>query len=196
SDLWPRAVPLGLGSASSSASRSFSISSSWASESLKPSEPKNLMPLSATGLWDAEIITHASASISFVRYATLGVEMIPRRITSTPIESNPATSADSTISPEIRVSRPTSTVGLSSSFCPYSTYPPTLPDSPARSVVSSVFATPLTPSVPKYLPMSFSFFRCVVLFQSIFTYFYFCLQHCRLCFADLFGQFHFYVFRF
>ncbi len=82
--------------------------------------------------------------------------MTPSLITSAPIDSSPATSADSSISPEIRVSRPTRNVGLSL-FSPARIYPPKRPNLNASSGVNSVLATPLTPSVPKYLPMNFSF---------------------------------------
>ena len=59
----------------------------------------------------ADIITPNSAPISRVKYATPGVEIIPNRITSAPIEIKPAINADSNISPETLVSRPTSTRG-------------------------------------------------------------------------------------
>ena len=44
-----------------------SISASASSDSLKPSGPKNFMPLSAAGLWLAEIITPTSALKEWVR---------------------------------------------------------------------------------------------------------------------------------
>ena len=40
-------------------------------------------------------------------------EITPKRITSAPIDNNPATSAPSSICPEIRVSRPMITLGVS-----------------------------------------------------------------------------------
>ena len=57
----PKPWALGRGSVSSAASSKSSISSSRSSSNLKPSPPKNLMPLSKAGLWLAEIITPALA---------------------------------------------------------------------------------------------------------------------------------------
>ena len=54
----------------------------------------------------------ASACSSTVRYATAGVGMVPRGITSPPTEQMPAISAASSISEEIRVSLPMVMVGL------------------------------------------------------------------------------------
>ena len=57
----PKPWALGRGRVSSGASNKASISSSRSSSNLKPSPPKNLMPLSIAGLWLAEIITPALA---------------------------------------------------------------------------------------------------------------------------------------
>ena len=84
------ARPIALGSASAGGwSISPSISSSEASESLNPSGPKNLMPLSWNGLCEAEIITPRSARIERVRNPTAGVGTGPTRKTSMPTEVKP-----------------------------------------------------------------------------------------------------------
>ncbi len=73
------------------------MASSAASLSLKPSGPKNLMPLSWNGLCEAEIITPRSARIDRVRNPTAGVGTGPTRNTSMPTEVNPAVSAFSSM---------------------------------------------------------------------------------------------------
>ncbi len=55
------------------------------------------MPLSAKGLWLAEIITPMSARIEWVSIATAGVGSGPNITTSMPTLVKPATSADSSI---------------------------------------------------------------------------------------------------
>ena len=72
---------------------SDSIRDSTSSGSLKPSRPKNLIPLSGYGLWDAEITTPASARIEWVRNAIPGVGIGPTSRTSPPIAQIPADSA-------------------------------------------------------------------------------------------------------
>src|SRR5690625_1706150 len=84
----PISEPIGRGKSSSSRSITASISSSCSSDNLKPSEPKNLIPLSSSGLCDAEIIIPTSAFITLVRYATPGVDITPNRITSVPIDKD------------------------------------------------------------------------------------------------------------
>ena len=92
------ALPIAEGSASAgSASSSASISSSAASESLKPSGPKNLMPLSWNGLCEAEIITPRSARIERASMPTAGVGTGPTRKTFMPTEVKPAVSAFSSM---------------------------------------------------------------------------------------------------
>ena len=62
------ARPIFSGCASTmSPATSASISASASSDSLNPSGPKNLMPLSRKGLWLAEIITPRSARMEWVR---------------------------------------------------------------------------------------------------------------------------------
>ena len=74
-----------------------SISASASSDSLKPSGPKNLMPLSAAGLWLAEIMIPTSARIERVRKPTAGVGTGPSSSTFMPVLVSPAVSAFSSI---------------------------------------------------------------------------------------------------
>ena len=76
-DTLPRPSAEGRGSVSSAASRRASISASRASSNLKPSPPKNLIPLSRAGLWLAEIITPALAFSVRTKYETPGVASTP-----------------------------------------------------------------------------------------------------------------------
>ena len=86
-----------------------SISVSAAFDSLKPSGPKNLIPLSIAGLWLAEIITPRSARIERVRNPTAGVGTGPSKSTFIPVLVKPAVKALSNIYPERRVSLPITT---------------------------------------------------------------------------------------
>ena len=93
---WPgRAAPSARASPRSRRPISASIWRSTSSESLKPSGPKSLMPLSSNGLCEAEIMTPRSARIERVSIATAGVGIGPSRSTSMPTEVKPACSADS-----------------------------------------------------------------------------------------------------
>jgi len=74
-----------------------SISASTSSDSLKPSGPKNLMPLSCAGLWLAEIMMPRSARIERVRNPTAGVGTGPSSSTFMPVEVRPAVSAFSSM---------------------------------------------------------------------------------------------------
>ena len=87
------------------------MASSVASGSLTPPGPKNLIPLSAAGLWLAEMTTPKDAFSAPVRKATPGVGMTPSLSTSTPALASPATTAASRNSPEARGSRPTTATG-------------------------------------------------------------------------------------
>ncbi len=69
-----------------------------------------MIPLSSTGLCEAEIITPAAASIAAAIAATAGVGTMPSCTTLRPVEAIPATIAPSSIGPDKRVSRPT-TIG-------------------------------------------------------------------------------------
>src|ERR1700738_3751121 len=143
--------PVGRGRGACEAiSPSYSISPP--SESLNPSAPKNLIPLSSIGLCEAEIITPAAASMLLVIAATAGVGTMPSCTTVRPGDVIPATIAPSSIGPDKRVSRPT-TMGLSSDWSCAITAAPARPIAYASSGVRSAFATPRTPSVPKYLPI-------------------------------------------
>ena len=119
-----------------------SISSSTASGSLKPSASKNLMPLYSGGLCEAEITAPPAALSSRTRSATAGVGMTPGRSAVPPALVMPATIAASSMSPDRRVSLPTRMdIPILSTAA--------WPSRKAISQVSSVFATPRTPSVPK-----------------------------------------------
>ena len=72
---------------------SVSISRSRSSDSLKPSGPNSLMPLSSNGLCEADIITPMSQRSELVSIATAGVGIGPSSSTSMPTEVKPATSA-------------------------------------------------------------------------------------------------------
>ena len=100
----PTSVPVGRGPLPEAISAS--IASSSASLSLNPSPPKNLIPLSGTGLCEALIITPAAAPSRRVTHATAGVGTIPSDTVSRPADVIPATIAASSIVPEQRVSRP------------------------------------------------------------------------------------------
>ncbi len=50
------------------------------SDSLKPYGPKNLIPLSSGGLWEAEITTPDPASSAGVRNAMAGVGSTPTQV--------------------------------------------------------------------------------------------------------------------
>ena len=75
----------------------LSISFSTRSDNLKPSGPKNLIPLSSKLLCDAEIITPRSALIDLVNIPTAGVGIGPKRNTSIPIDVKPDVRAVSNI---------------------------------------------------------------------------------------------------
>ena len=88
-----------------SASSIRSISSSVASESLKPSPPKNLMPLSRYGLCEADSTTPRANPWRRISSGAPGVGRIPPSIASPPAAATPAATAASSISPDSRVSR-------------------------------------------------------------------------------------------
>ena len=67
------------------------------------------MPLSWCGLCDAVIIKDISTSKFCVSSVKRGVGTIPKDITETPFDVKPAVRADSSISPEMRVSLPMAT---------------------------------------------------------------------------------------
>src|SRR4051812_19611812 len=106
------------------------------------------MPLSGYGLWLAEMTAPRSAPRSRTSQATAGVGTTPARSVTPPADATPAASASSSIGPERRGSRPTTTRGRAT---PRSMASRTTarPSDSARSGVRSAFATPRTPSVPK-----------------------------------------------
>ena len=88
-----------------------SMRSSTSSGSLVPPCAKNLIPLSAAGLCDADTITPKSALMSAMRNAAAGVGMTPASSTSTPELARPADTAAAMNSPDTRVSRATTATG-------------------------------------------------------------------------------------
>ena len=146
----PTASPAGICSAGTPSRTMTSNSSSTASGSLKPCASKNLMPLYSGGLCEAEMTTPASQASSRVSSATPGVGMMPASSAVPPMLMTPAASADSSMSPDRRVSLPTRMdlpILMTAAW----------PRRNAISHVSSVFATPRTPSVPKSRAITHSF---------------------------------------
>ena len=121
---------------------SASMRSSTSSGSLRPPGANSLMPLSAKGLCEAEIIAPAHRLGRGRRRPPPASGTTPRSSTSTPSAAKPAASAASSRGPEMRVSRPTTTRS------PPSTRAAARPRARVSSGVSSVLATPRTPSVP------------------------------------------------
>ena len=132
----------------SSSSRSMSLSSS--SESFSPCDEKNLMPLSSCGLWEAEITIPALAPTARVSCATAGVGIGPSSRTRAPAAISPASSADSSMYPDSRVSLPISTEP--SPPARISAAPAARPRRSTKSALTGPSPTrPRMPSVPKYL---------------------------------------------
>ena len=142
----PTSVPVGRGR-SSRTDASSSISSSNASESLKPSGPKNLMPLSSIGLCDALITTPAAARVRRVTQATAGVGTIPSETVSRPTDVMPATMRR--LEHRSREARVASDQDRRRSPLRAAGSPQRARLRYASSGVSSLLATPRTPSVPK-----------------------------------------------
>ncbi|OPZ59093.1 MAG: hypothetical protein BWY88_00844 [Synergistetes bacterium ADurb.Bin520] len=88
-----------------------SMEASSSSESLHPWESKNLMPLYSAGLWEALITTPPEAPTLPMAKLTPGVGNTPTVRASAPADMSPAIVAASNMSPERRVSRPTTTRG-------------------------------------------------------------------------------------
>ena len=86
---------------------SCSSSSSIASSSFSPAASRTLRPLSSAGLWDAETMIPAAKSPDPARNARAGVGTQPATWTSTPRLVAPAVIAATNMSPERRVSWPT-----------------------------------------------------------------------------------------
>ena len=107
-----------------------------------PTRLNSLMPLSPKGLCEAET-TAPGALRRSATAATPGVGSTPRSTTSAPSVASPAERAAWSRGPERRVSRPTTKVGAGRIRAV------ARPRASASSAVSSSFATPRTPSVPK-----------------------------------------------
>src|SRR3954451_12973265 len=140
--------PAAPASGRSPRSRAASISSSTSSESLKPSAPKNFSPLSAKGLWEAEMTAAPSRPSRPSRTGAAGVGSTPASRASPPAAATPAASALSSIGPDSRVSRTTSRRGRTAPDAERAWSTTARPRASASSAVSSSPATPRTPSVP------------------------------------------------
>ena len=98
-------------------------------------------------------------------WATAGVGMIPRSTTSPHALIIPLARAQKSISPEILVSIPTTNTGISPSS--FSTLHAAAPSSNAIFGVRSLFAIPLTPSVPNNLAINLPYFSFVFIFVTV-----------------------------
>src|SRR4051812_7029807 len=121
------------------------MADSEASSSLIPRESKNLIPLSANGLWEAETTAARSKLTRGASTDAAGVGRTPPSIASPPPAAIPAASASSSIGPDSRVSRTIRTCGRSASWRSAAARP----SRTARSGVSNSPTGPRTPSVPK-----------------------------------------------
>ncbi len=109
--IWTGASPLGPSFNPASGSNSCSTACSSASVNLPPAGPKNFIPLSPAGLWDAVITTPNAAPWVRTARDTAGVGMTPRLTATMPSVASPFANAASRIGPDSRVSRPISTRG-------------------------------------------------------------------------------------
>mgnify|MGYP003694264979 CR=1 FL=1 len=100
---------------------------------LGPRESKNLIPLSAKGLWEAETTAARSKLSRRASTEAAGVGRTPPSIASPPPAAIPAARASSSIGPDSRVSRTISTCGRSAPNCSAAARPRRT----ARSGVSS-----------------------------------------------------------
>ncbi len=101
----PMLLPIGVRQGAPRRSRA-SISSSWSSVSLNPLPSSSLIPLSGAGLCEALMMAAMDAPDEAARWAIPPDGMTPTSTVSTPTEWKPAWSAEDSISPERRVSRP------------------------------------------------------------------------------------------
>ena len=127
-----------------------SMASSAASGSLKPWPSNSFMPLYSGGLCEADMTTPPAAFSLRVSRATAGVGTMPAKNAVPPALVMPATRAACSMSPESRVSRPTTMVLPRNRTAAW-------PRPYAMRLVSSTLAMPRTPSVPNNLAMSSSF---------------------------------------
>src|ERR1700677_3070991 len=117
------------------------MAASMSALSLAPPAANSLMPLSANGLWEAEMTTAGRSRVADSQ-ASVGVGATPTSITSAPSLASPADSAACSMGPERRVSRPTRKVGA------VMLRATARPRASTNSGVSSAVAMPRTPSVP------------------------------------------------
>ena len=132
---------------------SASSSSSTASSSLSPAESRTLSPLSAAGLCEAETMIPAANGPSPAMNARAGVGTTPTTCASTPRLVAPATMADTNMSPDRRVSCPTTI----DSPRPASRCATARPRAKASVGLRSTLATPRMPSVPNRRDIGLSF---------------------------------------
>ena len=123
---------------------SCSSSSSTASSSFSPSASRTLRPLSSAGLCEAETMIPAASSPSAARNASAGVGTTPTTWTVTPRLVAPAAIAATNMSPERRVSWPTTIEPPG----PTSRCAVARPSANAVVGLRSTLATPRMPSVP------------------------------------------------
>ena len=86
----------------------------WPSSSLRnsPLELRSFRAFHSLGLCEAVRMIPPSALLKMTAISVVGVEAIPASITSTPQAIRVPVTRDSTISPEMRASRPTTILGL------------------------------------------------------------------------------------
>src|SRR5271166_1546299 len=92
--------------------------------------------------------TPNAAPLVTVKWAIEGVGITPASRTSIPLEARPAAIADSSISPDARVSLPTTTFG-EIAFLTSTRAAACASFRADAAVIGSLFAVPRTPSVPK-----------------------------------------------
>src|SRR6187401_2816198 len=119
------------------------------SSSLRPSESSTLRPLSSAGLCEAETMIPARYGPVRARYARAGVGTTPTTSTLMPRLVAPATIAATNMSPDRRVSWPT-TIAVPG---PARRRAVARPSANAKVGRRSTLATPRMPSVPKSRPI-------------------------------------------
>ena len=139
-----RGCPARRPASSSVRQMSCSSSSSTASSSFSPSASSTFRPLSSAGLCEAETMIPAASSPSAVRNARAGVGTTPTTLTFTPRLVAPAAIAATNMSPDRRVSWPTTIEPPG----PTSRCAVARPSANAVVGLRSTLATPRMPSVP------------------------------------------------
>ena len=130
------------------APRPACTASSTASGSFQPPSPNSLSPLSGIALCEAEIIRPSCAPSPAVTWATAGVGTTPSSRTSQPALVKPATAAASSMCPDGRGSRPTTTRGRGVPASSSTVAADAATCSASSGVSTSPLASPRTPSVP------------------------------------------------